>query len=241
MRLVVEDVWVSYGRDPILHGVSLTAEPGAVTGVIGPNGAGKSTLLETVVGTVAAYRGRVTFNGLPGRPRRGAMAYLPQRAQLDPSFPITVRELVSMGRTPTRGLRRLSTHDHTIIESALKRVDLAARADDRFGDLSGGQQQRAMMARSLAQNTRLLLLDEPFTGIDAATTGLLEALVRELATDGVTVLFVDHDLGRVAAICDQAVLLDRTVIEAGHPNDVLASEGLTSVYGRLPFRVSGDR
>jgi manganese/zinc/iron transport system ATP- binding protein len=239
LPLRVRGLTVSYRRDPVVRSVDLDAPAGRVTGVVGPNGAGKSTMLAAVVGLVPADAGTVTVAGGPLDAVRGSVAYLPQRTAVDWDYPAQVREVVAMGRYPSlRLLQRFSARDSRLVDDALERVGLAGLARRQVGELSGGQQQRVFLARALAQQARLLLLDEPFVGVDALTVRLLSEVLRELAAAGATVVVVDHDLATVDALCDEVVLLARSVVvAAGPPREVLTSDALARAYG-APLRAT---
>lgn len=224
-------IHVRYGRRQVLEDVDLVAPTGAITGLVGPNGAGKSTLLAVLSGERLHHRGEVTRAGRPGRPPRGSVAYLPQRADLDPNYPIRVREVVDMGRTPLRPpWRRRTAEDRRRVEEAMARVGVVDLAEASFGELSGGQQQRVLLARSLAQGADLLLLDEPFVGVDAGTVGVLEEVLRERAQAGATVVLVDHALERARTLCEHVVLLDRVVLAAGPPQRALDPALLAATF-----------
>lgn len=230
----VTGLTVRFGRRLALDDVDLRAQPGRITGLVGPNGAGKSTCLAAISGEPLGQRGRISVGGRVGRPRPGTLAYLHQRADLDPNYPIQVGEVVDMGRTPLRRpWRRRSAHDRACVAEALERVGLTALAREAFGELSGGQQQRVLLARSLAQGAQYLLLDEPFVGIDAGTSRLLEQVLRERAAQGATVILVDHGLQRLAELCDELVLLDHRVLAVGPPREVLDPTLLATVFAGL--------
>lgn len=227
----VHDLSVRYGRVVALEGVSLSAPAGTITGVVGPNGAGKSSLLGAIIGEVRPSGGHVVVGGVRGRPPAGSLAYLPQRSVLDRDYPVQAHEVVDMGRTPLRRpWRRRRTSDRRAVADALERVGLSDLATAPFGHLSGGQQQRVLLARSLAQEADHLLLDEPFVGIDAATVGLLETVLRERAAAGATVVVVDHGLERLRGLCDRMLLVDRRTIAVGDPRRVLTSEVLARAF-----------
>lgn len=231
----VQDVSVRLGRQLVLDAVDLTALPGRITGLVGPNGAGKSTLLAAISGERFGHGGgHIRVDGREGRPPAGTLAYLRQRAELDGNYPVQAGEVVDMGRTPLRApWRRRSAHDRARVVDALERVGLSDHVRAPFGELSGGQQQRVLLARSLAQEAAHLLLDEPFVGVDAGTTQLLEKVLAEQAARGVTVIVVDHGLERVGQLCDHLVLLDHRVLAAGPPREVLDPALLASVFTGL--------
>ncbi|MEI7926502.1 MAG: ABC transporter ATP-binding protein [Chloroflexota bacterium] len=234
--LDVRDLHVEVGGRTLLRGVTLHVAPGELVGVIGPNGAGKTTLVRAVTGLVRHSAGVVSLDGAPieaqpGRERARTMAVVEQL----PEAPATmlVRELVLIGRFPHLGLLgRESARDRAIAEHAMARAGCEALADRMLGTLSGGERRRAFIARALAQEPRLLLLDEPTAGLDASAQGEILQVVRTLADDGAGVLVVIHDLSLAAAWCDRLVLLhDGRVVAAGAPAEVVTAEHLARVYG----------
>jgi len=235
--LRVRALSVSYGHLLAVRSVDLDAPAGVVTGIVGPNGAGKSTLLKATVGLVRTSAGSVTVNGNPVDAERSRIAYLAQRAAVDWDYPATVRDVVAMGRYPhLRLLQRFGSDNRARVTDALRRVRMSELADRRVGELSGGQQQRVFLARALAQEARLLLLDEPFAGVDTVTIELLRRLLTEVASGGATVVIVNHDLDVVRTFCDNLVLLNRRVVAAGAPDDVLDPATLARTYGSTPTR-----
>lgn len=232
--LTVSGLNAGYGRRLVLRNVSLTAAQG-VTGVVGPNGAGKSTLLKAVLGLVRPMSGKVSVDGRTVAEARRSIAYLPQRSTIDFDYPAEVRDVVRMGRYPhLRPAGRMGRQDHLIVDSAIERVGLSDFRRRQIGELSGGQQQRMFFARALAQQATLLLLDEPFAGVDVVTVRSLSQLLRDLTDDGVTTVLVNHDLSVVDQLCDQLCLLNEVVIAAGATADVLTAPSLTRTYGTLP-------
>ncbi|MEL6716896.1 MAG: ABC transporter ATP-binding protein, partial [Planctomycetota bacterium] len=201
-----------------------------MTAIIGPNGAGKSTLLHAALGLVPMLRGEARFFGEPLSAVRRRVAFLPQRESIDWDFPITALEVVRMGATSGLGwwmpawLDRLrGTREGLRAHAALEAVGMQEFARRPIGELSGGQQQRVFLARALAQEADLLLLDEPFAGIDATSEAVLMAELQRIAAAGGTVIAVHHDLEEVAARFDRAVLVDRTIRAEGPAGEVLAS------------------
>jgi manganese/zinc/iron transport system ATP- binding protein len=236
--LAVRGLTVTYRRRPALRAVSIDAPGGAVTGVVGPNGAGKSTLLRAILGLVRPDSGTVTIADRSIQARRRQVAYLPQRSTIDWDYPAEVREVVAMGRYPHLRLgRRMGTRDRELVRGALQRVGLSELADRQIGELSGGQQQRTFFARALAQEASVLLLDEPFAGVDAPTIALLTVLLRELAAAGRCVVVVNHDLSAVDRLCDRLVLLNQGVIAQGRVTEVLTEQTLARAYGTVPPQV----
>ncbi len=223
-----------YGSTLALDGVDLTVEPGLVHGLIGMNGSGKSTLYKAIMGLIRPLAGTVElFGEAPERSRdQGRVAYAPQSELVDWQFPVSVREVVAMGRYGRLGMRRrLRPEDHAAIDEALQRTELTAFAGRQIGALSGGQRKRAFVARGLAQGAELLLLDEPFAGVDQRTEATITALLRELAAEGRTILVTTHDLVAVPRLCDRVSLLNRRIVADGLPADVLRPEPLAEAFG----------
>ncbi len=230
----VEDVAVRYDDVVALDGVTLSVEPGTITGLIGMNGSGKSTLFKTIMGVVRPQRGRVLLNGHdPARARRsGLLGYVPQSEDVDWSFPVAVRDVVMMGRYGHLGItRRPRAADHAAVAEALDRVEMSEYADRQIGQLSGGQRKRVFVARAIAQRAEILLLDEPFAGVDKRSEATIVRLLRELAADGRTVLVSTHDLHALPRLADEAVLLLRHVLFHGDVAEALRPELLTRAFG----------
>jgi manganese transport system ATP-binding protein len=235
--LEVRDLTVRYGAVTALDGATFTLRAGRVSGLVGMNGSGKSTLFKAVMGLVRPDAGHVRVQGLSTEQarRRGVVAYVPQTEDVDWTFPVAVRDVVLMGRYGRLGpARRPRRADHDAVDAALARVDLADLADRQIGALSGGQRKRAFVARGLAQEAGVLLLDEPFAGVDRRTEATLTLLLRELAADGRTVLVSTHDLQSLEELCDDAVLLQRRVLLHAPPAEVLRPDNLARAFGVDP-------
>lgn len=235
--LHVDDLTVRYDAVLALEGVSFALDSGVVCGLVGTNGSGKSTLFKTVMGLVRPTSGRVAIGGaLPATARRRAqVAYVPQSEAVDWNFPIGVREVVMTGRYGHQGwLRRAKAADHEAVDAALERVGMTHLAHRQIGQLSGGQRKRVFVARAIAQAAPLLLLDEPFAGVDTTTEHALTAVIRRLAEDGHTILVATHDLSGLPRLCDEAVLLQRRVILHGSPLEVLQPDNLARAFGAVP-------
>jgi ABC-type Mn2+/Zn2+ transport system ATPase subunit len=225
-----------YNGHVALEGVSFTIEPGCLAGLVGPNGSGKSTLLKVMLGLHKPWSGEVLIFGHPERPAHGHVGYTPQTELVDWSFPVTVLDVVLMGRYGRIGLvRRPGRRDRELAFAALERVRLADRAERQIGELSGGEQRRALIARALAQGADLVLLDEPLAGLDATAQHDLLRLLEELRTEGKTLFVATHDLSCVAADFDHAVLLNRRVVAFGRPGDVFTEENLSAAFQRHLF------
>ncbi len=227
----VRDLVVRYERVVALDGVTFSLLPATALGIVGPNGSGKSTLLKTIAGLVTPASGSVSVFGV--RPRElppGTIGYVPQIEDVDWAFPANVRDVVAMGRYPRlRPFARFSRADRRAVADAIDALDLGALANRHISQLSGGQQQRAFVARALAQEPRLLLLDEPTTGVDAATEDALLGIVRDLVRGGLPVLMTTHDLDRAPEWFDRLIVVDRRVLADGDPATVLASDAYAGI------------
>jgi ABC-type Mn2+/Zn2+ transport system ATPase subunit len=242
LALEVRDLWAGYDGQSALEGATFNIESGCLAGLVGPNGSGKSTLMRVILGLHKPWRGDIRIFGSSRRPDRRRLGYTPQSEQVDWSFPVTVLDMVLMGRYSRLGpLRRPTKVDREISWQALESVNLADLAHRRAGELSGGQQRRALIARALAQEADLLLLDEPFAGLDATAEHDLIALLEGLRHLGKTLLVATHDLSCVAADFDHAILLNRKVVAAGLPSDMFTEELLNATFQRhlLLVRLEG--
>lgn len=229
-----DDLTVRYGETTALDGVSLHVPAARICGLLGMNGSGKSTLFKALMGLITPERGNIRLlNRQQHRARReGLIAYVPQAEAVDRNFPVTVADVVMMGRYGRlRCSRRPRRADREAVHAALDRVGLAELADKTIGTLSGGQRKRAFVARGLAQHARLLFLDEPFAGVDRKTEATITELLRDLRTEGRTMVISTHDVASVPTLCDEALLLHRRVIAHGTPDAVLAPETLARTFG----------
>jgi manganese transport system ATP-binding protein len=230
----VENLTVRYGEVTALSGVSFDVRPGTITGLLGMNGSGKSTLYASVMGLVKPVAGGVRIFGSSSAAARGsnAVAYVPQSESVDWNFPVSVRDVVMMGRYGRMGFsRRPRRPDQDAVDTALERVGLTGLASRSIGALSGGQRKRAFVARGIAQDARLLLLDEPFAGVDTGSEATLTELLRELRAEGRTILLSTHDLGGVPELCDDVILLHRHVLFQGPSNEALTPDRLALAFG----------
>ncbi|MGM1064595.1 metal ABC transporter ATP-binding protein [Saccharothrix sp. Mg75] len=230
----VDGVTVRYGDVLALDGVTMSLAPGRVCGLVGVNGSGKSTLFKAITGLVRPERGAVRVRGGPPGPARrsGRLAYVPQNEAVDWAFPVSVRDVVMTGRHGGLGFtRRPRRADHDAVDRALDRVGLTDLADRQVGRLSGGQRKRAFVARGIAQGACVLLLDEPFAGVDKRSEATITRLLRELAADGAAVLVSTHDLHALPGLVDEAVLLMRRVLVHGRPDEVLRPDNLVRAFG----------
>lgn len=219
-----------YGGAPALDGISFELKLGEAVALVGPNGSGKSTLLKGILGLIQRLSGTVEVLGESPAPA-GSIGYVPQTDELDSQFPVTLEQVVMMGRYRSIGWLRLpGRRDREAVVHALRTVGLAHRAKTRFGELSGGQQQRGLLARAVASGPRLLLLDEPFNGLDQRNRDALVGTVKRLKADGVTVLVSTHDLELARAVCDSVLLLNGTQVAFGPIDEVLTLENVQRAF-----------
>lgn len=229
--IVVSDLAVRYDNVLALNGTSLTASFGQALGIVGPNGSGKSTLLKAIAGLLPPSYGSVCVLGKePRELPPGTIAYVPQIEAVDWSFPATVWDVVAMGRFPRLGLfRRFGNEDRKAVRRALTQLRMDELSGRHISALSGGQQQRAFVARAIAQEPKVLLLDEPTTGVDEQTEESLREVVRELVAGGMPVLMATHDLDRASEWFDRLVVIDRRVIAIGTPGEVAQSGAYAAI------------
>ena len=222
---------VALGGRPVLWNVGLRLPARGMAAVVGPNGAGKSTLFRAALGLVPALTGEARLLGRPAAQVRRRVAYMPQRNSVDWDFPVSARDVAAMGLYGRVGwFRRLRRRDLDEADAALDRVGLADIRHRQIGRLSGGQQQRVFLARALAQGAELLLLDEPFSGIDAASEAAILDVLTALEREGRHVVCIHHDLGAVAAHFDHVTLLNAVVVASGPPAEALAEDRLRQAY-----------
>lgn len=232
--LEIRRLTASYSSRPALWDVDAEIPSGTLAGIVGPNGAGKSTLLKAVVGLMPIDAGRIMVNGEPAGSALDQIAYVPQRDAVDWDFPITVEEVVEMGRYRSSGwIKRLSQADRDIARSAIDRVGMTPYRRRQIGELSGGQRQRVFIARALCQEAPLMLLDEPFAGVDARTEAALLDLLSEFRNEGRTVVVVHHGIETVRARFDWALLLNVRTVACGPVAESLSPESLKRAYGGL--------
>jgi manganese/iron transport system ATP-binding protein len=219
--LTVTDVAVDLGGRQVLHDVSLSIAAREHVGLIGPNGAGKTTLLRSLLGLLPTTAGSITIDGRTPLEARGSIGYVPQRHEFVWDYPVQVRTAVMTGRTHRIGwLRRPRQADRDAVQEALERVDLTDLATRPIGELSGGQRQRVLVARALALKPSLLLLDEPFTGLDVPTQEILTRLFKDLTAENTAILMTTHDLPAAADACHRLCLLNGTVVADGSPDEL---------------------
>lgn len=222
---------VHYGARPALVEVEAQLAGGSLVALLGPNGAGKSTLLRTMLGWHPPTSGAVRIGAGSDREEHPRIAYLPQHPDIDWDFPIAVRSVVEQGRYGDRGRRGFGPEEHATVARALSELELTAVADRPIRQLSGGQQQRMFLARAVAQNADILLLDEPFAGLDPRATAELAAILVRWQTEGRTVIAALHDLAVARAYFQQALLINTRLIAAGPVADVLRPENLHAAFG----------
>ena len=228
----IHDMTIAYHRKPVLWDVDLDVPEGQLVGIIGPNGAGKSTMITAIMDLVPKASGWVRIYGEPYERMRKSIGYVPQRESVDWDFPISALEVVTMGRYGRLGwIRRPRKKDRRIAEEALDKVGMGEYAARQISQLSGGQQQRVFLARALAQDTRIYLMDEPFAGVDAATERAIIDILMELRCRGKTILCVHHDLQTVTRYFDWVIMLNMRVVASGPTSEVFSDENLNKTYG----------
>lgn len=233
----VRGLSVSYDGVPALRDVSFDIEPGHLCGLVGMNGAGKSTLFKTLMGVVRPDAGSVQLAGIDGRQarKRGMVSYVPQQEDIDCSFPLRVEDAVMMGRYGLLNwLRSPRREDREAVRAAIGRVELGEFSRRQIGNLSGGQRKRVFVARGLAQRARIMLLDEPFAGVDRRSELMIAKVLKDLARDGMTILVASHDLHALPELCDEAMLINRAIVAHGPIAEVLQPEQLAKAFGLEP-------
>jgi ABC-type Mn2+/Zn2+ transport system ATPase subunit len=239
-RLEVQNASIGYGENVVLRDLSFAVPHGARVAVVGPNGAGKSTLFKALVGLLPLRSGHIFVHGLPLGNHKDCVAYVPQREEVDWRFPVTVTDVVMMGRYGRLGwLHRPAKHDHEVVRHSLEQMAIGHLGAEAIGELSGGQQQRAFLARALAQEPHILLMDEPFTGIDISTQEATLALLDRLQGQGVTAIVSTHDLNMAAKYFDQVVLLNRRLIASGSPDQVFTPDTIREAFGARVLFLGG--
>lgn len=227
---------LSYGTTPALTNIDFTVKPGEALALIGPNGSGKSTLLKGVLGLIPLVEGRMTFGASAGAST--GIGYLPQTEHIDPEFPVTLKQVVMMGRYRKLGLLRIPGQaDRDAVKKAIADVGLTNVANKRFGSLSGGQQQRGFLARALASEPGLLLLDEPFNGLDQPNREALIQTMRELKAAGVGIIVTTHDLDLAREVCDTVLFVNGRQIAFGPTDDVLTLANLQEVFSDFQVEI----
>jgi manganese/zinc/iron transport system ATP- binding protein len=230
--LEIHDLTVAYHHKPVLWGIDLEVPPERLIGIVGPNGAGKTTLIKAILGLVPISSGWVKVFGQSVRKSLRRIGYMPQRESVDWDFPVGVMDVVLMGRYGRLGLmKRPTREDRDVARDCLDKVHMLPFANRQISNLSGGQQQRVFLARALAQESDLYFMDEPFSGVDAATESAIITLLRELRTKGKTVLVVHHDLPTAREYFDMLILLNMRLTAFGPTNEVFRPDLLQKTYG----------
>jgi ABC-type Mn2+/Zn2+ transport system ATPase subunit len=231
-HLELKNVSVAYNNHPVLEELTFSVPHGSQIAVVGPNGAGKSTLFKALVGLLPLCAGQILIHGLPIGHHQDCVAYVPQREEVDWRFPATISDVVMMGRFRRQGwFKRPSKADQEIVAQSLEYLGISELAKQAIGALSGGQQQRAFLARALAQEPHILLLDEPFTGVDISTQETTLALLEKLKDHQVSILVSTHDLNMAAQRFEQVLLLNHHLIAYGPAQEVLTREALQASFG----------
>jgi manganese/iron transport system ATP-binding protein len=233
--IAVTDATVTYRNGhTALRDASFRIPTGTIAALVGVNGSGKSTLFKAIMGFVRLAKGDISILGIPVREalRRNLIAYVPQAEEVDWTFPVLVEDVVMMGRYGHMGLMRIArAADHEAVTKALDRVDMSAFRKRQIGELSGGQKKRVFLARALAQDSRVILLDEPFTGVDVKTEDQIIALLRELRAEGRVMLVSTHNLGSVPEFCDRTILIKGTVLAYGPTAETFTQDNLQRTFG----------
>nr|CAD6407631.1 manganese/iron transporter ATP-binding protein [Rhizobium sp. Q54] len=233
--LLVDNITVAYrnGLTALRH-ASFTVPRGTITALVGVNGAGKSTLFKAIMGFVPLSEGSVEILGMPARDalRRNLVAYVPQAEEVDWNFPVLVEDVVMMGRYGHMNFLRIpSRRDHDMVTEALRRVNMLDYRKRQIGELSGGQRKRVFLARALAQEGQIILLDEPFTGVDVTTEEQIIELLKSLRDEGRVMLVSTHNLGSVPDFCDRTVFVKGTVLAYGRTEDTFTEANLETAFG----------
>ncbi len=231
-RLEVKNISIGYGEKTILRDLSFQVPHGSRVAVVGPNGAGKSTLFKALVGLLPLQQGNIFIHGEALGAHQDCVAYVPQREEVDWRFPVTVNDVVMMGRFSQMGwFKQPKTYDKEMVHKSLTQMGIADLAGRSIGQLSGGQQQRVFLARAIAQEPHILLMDEPFTGVDVTTQEATLRLLDHLREKGVTALVSTHDLNLAASRFDFVLLLKQRLIAFGAPQEVFTRENLAQAFG----------
>lgn len=241
LDISVNNLSVLYNNAKLaLYNASCTVEPGTITALVGPNGSGKSTLFKSIMGFLKPAQGQIQVGGLPVQKaqKRQLMAYVPQSDEVDWNFPVSVYDVVMMGRYGYMNLLRIpSSKDRRLVMESLERVGMTDFRHHQIGELSGGQKKRAFLARALAQEGKVILLDEPFTGVDVKTERRIIALLMQLRSEGHTILVSTHDLASISTFCDRTILLNKTILASGTTEETFTEENLSMTFDGLPMNI----
>ncbi len=232
--LEAQGLSMAYGPVMALENVDAAFRKGTCTGIIGPNGAGKSTLLQVLAGLLDGYSGQVMWNGRLRRGFDSSFAYLPQAAQVDWNFPVSVGDVVQMGSYPKLNWwRKFTQSDREAVDAAMERMHISRLSDRLIRELSGGEKQRTFLARALVQQAQIFLLDEPFAGLDFPSQEQLGKVLRELVADGRILICSYHELATVQGVFDQVVFLNRRVVASGAVGTVMTADNIEATYGHI--------
>ena len=238
LDISVNNLSVTYSNAKLaLYNANCTVEPGSITALVGPNGSGKSTLFKSIMGFLKPSQGQVRVAGLPVQKaqKKQLMAYVPQSDEVDWNFPVSVFDVVMMGRYGYMNLLRIpGSKDRRLVMESLERVGMIDFRTHQIGELSGGQKKRAFLARALAQEGKVILLDEPFTGVDVKTEKRIIDLLIQLRKEGHTILVSTHDLASISTFCDRTILLNQTILASGTTEETFTEENLAMTFGGLP-------
>lgn len=242
MSIIVDNVSVTYSNGHrAIFDVNFTLNAGTICGLVGVNGSGKSTLFKSIMGLVTPTKGKISIAGTAIKTalKANEIAYVPQTEEVDWDFPVLVEDVVMMGRFGKMGFLRIpSKKDKAIVTDALARVNLTEFRKRQIGELSGGQKKRVFLARALAQESKILLLDEPFTGVDLKTEDSIIELLISLREEGYLMLVSTHNLGSIPEFCDQVILLNQTVLAQGSTETTYTQENLTKAFGGVLRKIS---
>ena len=237
--LSVTGLHVSYHGNTVLENVSIAVPSGKLAAIIGPNGAGKSTLMKSTLELIKVDSGNILFFNKSYSSQRKKIAYLPQRGTIDWDFPATVTDVVTMGLYSQKGLfGRITNKDKVLVKQAIEKVELTPFSKRQISELSGGQQQRVFIARALVQNPDVFLMDEPFAGVDVASERGILTILKELVSEGKSILVVHHDLDTVHEYFEYVVLLNKKLISQGETKEVMSHQNLRKAFGNLIPEIS---
>jgi zinc transport system ATP-binding protein len=243
--IVLKNVWIRYDEATVLEEINMTVGEREIVSIVGPNGSGKTTLLKCIMGFKDPFRGTIEIFGRSPKQVRhsGIFGYLPQSSQYDLNFPVNVFDVVAMARYSKNGVfERLTKEDRAIINESLEKVEMRDFIRHHFGSLSGGQKQRVLIARALANRPKILMLDEPSTGLDAVSQDNFYQLLRTLRErEGLTILMVSHDIGAVSNIVDRLACIRRKMHFHGKVEECAPDEAMAKVFGKNIYIVSHDK
>jgi len=237
----LNNVTVAYNGKVALNGVNLNLKSGSICGLVGMNGSGKSTLFKTIMGFLKPQQGKVSVNQMPVKQvqKQNLIAYVPQTEEVDWNFPVNVWDVVMMGRYGYLNFMRIPRQkDQEIVRESLERLQMLDYQKRQIGELSGGQKKRTFIARALAQKAEIILLDEPFNGVDIKTERIIIDLLVELKELGKTILISTHDLESINTFCDQVILVNKTVLAYGAIKDVFTEENLTRTFDGMTPKIN---